>query len=330
MDISEEFVVDYLSDKMEQIKIPKILMSKTNPHSRSTLETGHSKNNSADSDNSFRSNTEKRTENIDSPGSKQNFSRMECDELYKASKVQEPNESPRRSPSKKAPFDYSFADSSSRSDEMKGDALISFGDKMTLNNEGTPVNYQLTPKTQADSVIRKNSCFSCSDNSYENSLILPTKPKLDRNKLKTESKRLDLNFVNKNLEMNVYLEKAKSLNAKPFAPMNRNNKSVHSVLECINEEDSSESMRSKDNSAYTADPRYLTKGEYFATIKKHKSSKVGRSSHSILAKKITADELISISKARSTMAQPKQQYLSINRGQSRKFVFLPLFRFKKI
>lgn len=319
LDISEEFIVDYLSDKMEQMKVPKIIMIKKNPHSsRSTLETNHSKNNSVDTKRSLGSNTKKGIVNDESPGSKQNFSRMECDELYKAKRAQKPNESPVTSPSKKSPFDYSFADGSSLSDEMKGDAPNSFGDKLGLNNYGSPINNQLTPKTQADSVSRKNSCFSCSDEYFDRSLLVPSKPKLDRNKLKTQSKQLNLNFVNEDLEMKMYLDKAKSVNAKPFPSMKKHNKSVHSVLECIDEEDSNESIHSKDNSAYTVDPRYLTKEAYFSTLKKNKSSKAGRSSYSILAKKVTNEDLIKITKGRSTMSQPKQQYLSINRSQSRK------------
>jgi hypothetical protein len=119
--------------------------------------------------------------------------------------------------------------------------------------------------------------------------------------------------------MRTYLEKAKSLNTKTLPSMSKNNKSVRSVLECIDEEDSNEDKLLSDNSAYTADPRYLYNGNFFASLKKD-TKKSGRTSYSILAPKVTSEDLFRMTKGRSALNHPKQQYLSINRAQNRKFI----------
>jgi hypothetical protein len=123
--------------------------------------------------------------------------------------------------------------------------------------------------------------------------------------------------------MRTYLEKAKSLNTKTLPSMRKNNKSVRSVLECIDEEDTNEEKVFSDNSVYTADPRYLLNGNFFSSLKKDKK-KSGRISYSILAPKVTTEDLFRLTKGRGSYNHPKQKYLSMNsvhsRTQNRKFI----------
>jgi hypothetical protein len=186
LDNTSDSGVEPLSNKMERMKVPNVMMYRSDAQSGSTTEAYSSKCATAGTFNSVGSNIEKVNLYLESPGSKQNFSQMECNEFFKAKKVQRLNESPTRSPSKINPFDYSFADSSNRSDKSKDNDSSTLGKKTYSVDNGVIIN---TLRTQADSTIRKDSCFSCSDSPHDSSLLIPHQNKINRNNIKTNSKQ---------------------------------------------------------------------------------------------------------------------------------------------
>lgn len=210
-----------------------------------------------------------------------------------------------RSPSKRKPFEYSFADSSSKNDSFEINEPISFVDRVkSVSRQKEEFNPQLegiSPSTQAGT-MRSGSCYGCEDKSNEKSVLLPRKNTFDTTKIKTN-------------KIKAYLAKAQSLNVNTLSPT----KSSHSVLDCIKEEDSSDSRLSGDNSACTVDPRYFTQKEQLKLQKS--ATKVERTSYSILAKRVSHDDFIkqrvNLRKVRSSNAQPKQNSLLINRQRSR-------------
>jgi len=246
--------------------------------------------------------------NPESPHSKQDYDSEDVDEHSKSCIMKLPRGSPERSPSKR-PFSYSFAGGSEKGREgYREYRQMSFVDKVKEYNYTNSINNDnlnaITPSTKAGSDMRKNSCFSCADQKFEENFKVP-KDKVDRGKIKTK-------------KMKAYLEKAKSLKNTTYSPLSKQSNSVHSILEAIDEEGSSVNSQADGLSNHTADPRYFSKNQYTEVLSNVASVNRERPSYSILAKKLSDDDLLMhttmMKKSRSTMHQPRQQYLLRNKG----------------
>lgn len=97
------------------------------------------------------------------------------------------------------------------------------------------------------------------------------------------------------------------------------------MLECIDEEESNQSGRSsEDHSAHTTDPRYFSKKEYMTTLTQSHSYNDPRPKYSILAKKVSNDDIYDMTEKRVKKAKrggnPQQKKgLVIDKRISRKF-----------
>lgn len=187
---SEEYGTENLCKKVNGLSASKLKLSKSNAQSGSTLATNHSKKCSLDMDTAGISETERRVMGPASPLSKQHYISEDLDEHYESGIMKLPRSSPERSPSKR-PFSYSFA-GSSEEEEGKVYKHMSFVDKVKeyhTNKLGNGENLNaISPSTKAESDNRKNSCFSCADQKYNESLKIPKHAKIDHGKIKTKSK----------------------------------------------------------------------------------------------------------------------------------------------
>lgn len=125
------------------------------------------------------------------------------------------------------------------------------------------------------------------------------------------------------------MEKAKGLDVNGYSPLLKNSRSA---LECINEENSSENQLSQDSSAFTSDARYFSKRDYATVLTRSATSNDAQNKYSILAKRISNDDMLEITekrmtKRRTTNKQPKQNLLQIDKKLSSKS---PLSTFQKI
>lgn len=336
-DSEEEF--DTVSNKISVLDKQKLVLDKVNAQSGSTMATNLTKNGSWDLENLNLAALEMKISDFDeinylkSPQSKIDYQCEDIDEHLKGKKLNTPRKSTSKSPSWRPSSKYFVKNNKNESKNQ-----LSFVDKVKEyhNNKNLntfqEISNEISPSTKPENEMRKISCFSCKNQKTEENFKIPKNRRKKENNFKTES---ELKFLNKFnfalkiltsffLEMNAYLEKVKNMNMKSFSPQSKMDSSVHSILECINEEDSNDEKKSDDWSAYTADPRMFTKNQFNESFPRSSTMKNERPRYSILAKRINHDEFFQKSlvnkRCRSSLVQPKQQYLKMKKKYKGKII----------